>query len=127
MLSESDLAWLREQFERCREWIQDALDRDMIGTHNIDDIFDGIVSGQAQLWPCANAALVTDIEEYPRCKILRGWLAGGKLEEIVATEPVIREWAKAQGCNRVIIAGRRGWVRVFDGYHETHTVVARSI
>lgn len=122
----SDAAWLREHFDRCRDLIQQVLDRG-IGTHNIDDVWDEIAAGNAQLWPTTNSVMITNVEKYPRAKVLRGWLAAGDLKEIVATEAVIRDWAKKQGCDLVILGGRRGWLRAFPGYRETHTLMSRRI
>lgn len=122
----SYISWLWQQFERNRDLIQEVLDRG-IGTHDIDDVWKEIENGNAQLWPTTNSVMVTNVEQYPRAKVLRGWLAAGDLKEIVATEAVIRDWAKKQGCNLVILGGRRGWLRVFPGYKETHTLMSRRI
>lgn len=123
----SDIAWLREHFERCKPWIQAALDREMVATHTIEDVWDKIERGTAQLWPGSTSVCVTNIDEYPRAKILVGWLAGGDLMDILATEPVIRNWAKKQGCDAVMLVGRRGWARAFPGYTETHTVTMKRL
>lgn len=125
-MTDDELAWLAHEFERTRHWIEAALDHD-IGTHDIDDVWNAIEAGAAQLWPTPNAVMVTAIEEYPRKKMLRGWLAGGSLREIINAEPDIRAWAERQGCNLVLIAGRRGWARVFPGYREVHTTIVRSL
>lgn len=126
-MNASDIAWLRESFERCKPWIQAALDRESVCTHTVDDVWDEVESGTAQLWPTANSVCVTNIDTYPRAKILRGWIAGGDLKEILATEPVIRNWAERQGCAAVMIVGRRGWARAFPNYVETHSVVMRGL
>lgn len=125
-MSDSNISWLWQQFERNRDLIQEVIDRG-IGTHDIDDVWKEIESGNAQLWPTANSIMITNIETYPRAKVLRGWLAAGDLKEIVSTEEVIRNWAKKQGCDLVIIGGRRGWLRAFPGYKETHTLMSRRI
>ena len=118
--------WLAYHFQRTKPWIEAALARD-VGTHNIEDVWAALETGHAQLWPTQNAVCVTTIENYPRAKALRGWLAGGNLHEIVETEPVIRAWAKRMGCDLMLIGGRRGWLKAFEGYEEAHTVMARKL
>jgi hypothetical protein len=125
-MTDEELDWLRTEFARCRPWLEAALAHD-IGTHSIDDVRADIESGRAQLWPGVNAAMVTNIETYPHAKVCRGWLSGGDLAEIVATEPKVRDWATRQGCGAVMIVGRRGWARVFPGYRETHAIVTRML
>lgn len=124
--AERTAAWIMAEFDRVAPFLQGALDRDL-GTHDLEDVRDLLLSAPVQLWTTANAAMVTVVETYPRKKMLRGWLSGGKLEEIVAYEPKIRDWAKRQGCDLIVIGGRKGWLRAFEGYQEASTVIAREI
>lgn len=126
-MTEAEITWLRSEFERCKPWIEAALKRDVIGTHDADDVWNVIEAGQAQLWPTPNSAVVTKIDTYPKARILQAWLAGGKLREIRSTEARIREWAKAAGCDFFVIAGRRGWARALKGYREVLAVSARDL
>lgn len=125
-MGDDERAWLRAQFERCAPWLQAALDRD-VGTHALEDVWALIESGIAQLWPTPDGAMVTVVETYPKAKVLRGWLAGGDLRQIQKSEPTIRAWAKDVGCTLVMIGGRRGWLKAFDGYREFYTVMVREI
>lgn len=125
-MTAEEMGWLASEFCRCRPWLQAALDRD-IGTHTLDDVWQLLVTGPVQLWPTPNAAMVTMIEQYPRRKLLRGWLSGGDLEEIQAHEPVIRAFAEREGCDGVMISGRRGWAKAFDGYREVASMMVRDL
>lgn len=125
-MTADDLAWLREQFNRCRPWLQAALDRD-IGTHDIDDVWQAIERGEAQFWPLAKSAIVTVVEDYPKGKALRWWLAGGELAELVPHESIISAWAIGQGCKMAFVGGRRGWVRALPGYHEAYSVAVKGL
>ena len=126
-MTAQETAWLATEFLRCQEWIQAALDRDF-GTHEIGDVWDLLKDGgPAQLWPLPNAVMVTVIDQFPRKKVLRGWLSGGDLKEIQEREPTIRAWGKKSGCDAVAIGGRRGWLRAFDGYQEVSTMIVRHL
>lgn len=120
------MAWLATEFLRCRPWLQAALDRD-VGTHTLDDVWHLLATGPVQLWPTPNAAMVTVVEQYPQAKLLRGWLSGGSLREIQAHEPIIRAFGEREGCSKVLINGRRGWLGAFDGYREVSTTMVRDI
>lgn len=119
-------AWISIEFDRVAPFLQGALDRDL-GTHSLEDVRDLLLTGPVQLWTTPNAAMVTVVETYPRKKMLRGWLSGGKLEEIVEQEPKIRAWAERQGCDLIVIGGRAGWLRAFDGYERASTVIVRHL
>lgn len=125
-MTEEELGWITTEFNRCRPFIQAALDRDL-GTHDIEDVRVLVESGVAQIWPTKNAAMISVVETYPKAKVLRGWLSGGDLTEIQQSEPVIRKWAEGQGCDLVLIGGRKGWLRAFDGYREACTVMFRKL
>lgn len=97
-------------------------------THTKEQIADLIRDGRAQLWPTKNAAMLTSVEVYPSgLKELRGWLAGGELSEIKEWTPIIEAWAKENECRRVLISGRRGWLKAFDGYYDAGAILAKDI
>lgn len=68
--------------------------------------------------------------DYPQCRDLHIFLAGGNLGEL-------KHWyaheapkaARALGCNRITLSGRRGWVRALRdaGGVELCTTVVRSL
>src|SRR4051812_28938576 len=39
----------------------------------------------------------------------------------------IETYAKAEGCARVRIYGRKGWVRVLDGYRIDHVILGKAL
>ena len=117
-MTEDELKWLRGQFERCTPWIQAALDRD-IGAFNIDDVWEYIATGKAQLWALPESVVITALEHFPRKTVLRYWLCGGDLEDCLKAEANIEAWAKRAGAVCAVIGGRRGWVRALKGYRET--------
>ena len=119
---------LFDELNRCRPWLQAALD--LSGdTHTWDDIVSGIYSGQMQFWPAERGCAVTEIVTYPRKKVLHIFLAGGEMDQIVDMDDSATEFAKAQGCSALTIAGRKGWKKVLEhkGYKEQFTTLAKEI
>lgn len=112
------------ELERCRPWIEAALEYSN-GHHEFEDIVDGIVKGNLQLWPGPDGCMVTELIQYPRKKMLNIFLAGGTLEQMHDMANDMRAWAKAQGCDGAMLSGRRGWVREMrkHGWKELWTTV----
>lgn len=126
-MTEDQIAWLAEEFSRCSGWIQAALDRD-IGTHDLEDLWTDIERGAAQLWPLPNGVIVTVVEEYPKLKLLRFWLAGGDLGELVEHEKIIANvFREKEGCSFASFIGRRGFLRTLPGYDEVYAVGVRRL
>lgn len=116
------------ELERCRQWIEDALERGD-DTHDYEDIVAGITSGKMQLWPAKDSCLVTEIIKYPKKKAINMFLIGGKLDTVLDMEKDVIEWAKAQKCDLIIGTGRKGWKKVLSplGYQEAHITMAKEI
>jgi hypothetical protein len=116
-------------WKRCIPIIESALQYSG-GTHNIDDIERAITTKTMQFWPGAQSAVITEIQVYPRLKALHYFLAGGNLEELARMRPIIEHWAESIGCQRVTLAGRRGWIRSFladEGYQEKWAVMSKEL
>ena len=104
---------LEQEFARCKSWIEDALEYSG-GTHDIDDIWEGIKNGTFLLWPAKESAAVTIFYVYPKKKILHIFLAGGKLEELLDMWDSMEIYAKATGCASLSVSGRKGWMRALE-------------
>jgi hypothetical protein len=127
MLSENELEWLRGQFDRCWPWLEAAL-KEHPDTYRREHVWADIEAEHAQLWPLPNGAVMTSIYTYPTGKKeLRGWLAGGDLDEIKKAEPVIGQWGKDAGCVTFLLTGRRGWKRALKGYQEVAAFLRRDL
>jgi hypothetical protein len=114
--------------EHCRKWIEDALEYSG-GTHDFQDVADGILSGRMQLWPAEKGCAVTEIVEFPKKRTLNVFLAGGEMDTIVDMLKSAETWGKAQGCSAMTVAGRKGWKRVLapHGFNEVFTVLELKI
>lgn len=119
----------RSQWERCKEWIASALPYAR-GTYTIEDVEDGIAKGRLIFWAGARSAVITEILNYPRKKVLHYFLLGGELDELIHfMEPRITAWAKSQGCTAVSGAGRPGFERAFakSGFERAWVVIYKEI
>lgn len=101
-------AWIR-----CRGWLLPALEP---GCGAEADLVGELVAGSAQLWAGERAAMVTQCVGDEQGPCLHVWLAGGDLTEILRMKDGVEAWARAQGCERITINGRRGWTRVLRGH-----------
>lgn len=96
--------------------------------HSIEDVADAIDRGDAQLWCGDKSVLVTEMLKYPRRKVCRIWLASGEKDELVYRMlPDVETWAASRGCAAVEVVGRKGWLRLLDGYTQPATVLSKEI
>jgi tagatose-1,6-bisphosphate aldolase len=119
---------LREEMERCREWIEAALEHGG-GTHDFDDICEAVSSGYMQFWPADDACAVTEVITYPKKKVLHIFLAGGNKDTILDMNESAIEFAKQLGCDGMTICGRAGWARELKshGWKEQYRSLVRDI
>lgn len=119
---------LDDEIERCRPWIEAALEYSG-GTHLFEDVVKGIKTGYMQFWPAPDGCAVTEIITFPRKKVFHIFLAGGKKGQIVDMDDSAMHFARAQGCTGMTIAGRRGWARVLlnKGWTEAFTTLQKDI
>jgi hypothetical protein len=98
-------------FQKVEKILERALEYD--NTHNMQDVADCIDSCTMQLWPGVNSAVVTQVQNFPRMKVLHIFLAGGNLEELETLTPHIQKFAEYMGCQKITLTGRKGWSRTF--------------
>lgn len=116
------------ELERCRPWIEAALRRSG-GTHEYSDVFDAVLAGTMQLWPAPRGCAITEIVVYPRKTLLNVFLAAGELDQVTDGIEAVAAWAREQGCDGMIMSGRRGWERVLGnrGWSRLHSVMTREV
>lgn len=113
---------------RCWPWLESAIRRGMPGgilTHNLEDVIQLVLNGDAQLWSVEDGCMLTYITTFPRCKIVEVWCMGGNFENIAEThELAMVDFAKSIGATALHVRGRRGWARRLKsrGY-EQHQVI----
>jgi hypothetical protein len=79
---------------------------------------------KAQVWYSDNAAIVTEIKEYPKARVIEGLIAAGDLGEIVnILIPKAEDWGRSIGCTLAMIQSRPGWARQLKSHgYATHQV-----
>ena len=82
-------------------------------SHTFEDVVALVASGAAQAWPGPASIIITEIVTFPRWSVLNFFLAAGRMSELQAMTPHILDWAKAHGCTRATLVGRKGWARSF--------------
>ena len=71
--------------------------------------------GRAKLWPGKGSAIVTEIERYPTETVMRFWLGGGDMDELLGMAPGVMAEGRMQGCASAIVEGRKGWEKALKG------------
>jgi hypothetical protein len=116
------------EFERCRPWIEAAMQYSG-GTHDFSDIANGVSSGRMQFWPAPRGAAITEILVYPKKKVLNVFLAGGDMAQVLDMIADAKAWGKCHGCTSISMTGRKGWARVLNkhGWKEQFVTMAQDI
>lgn len=106
-----------------------ALKREGSGRYELSDVLTGLLQEKAKLWVAwnsetktADAAIVTELVDYPRARELRIQIVGGRNMKawIEEAKDTLEQYARAQGCRFMCGSLRRGWIRIGgDGWHET--------
>lgn len=105
-----------DEWNRCVPWLEAALEKSG-NTHTIWDVWTKLSNGEAQFWPAPSWAAVTQLADYPRKKVLRIWLAGGNLDDLLKEGlPTAYDFAQQHGCSAVEVEGRGGWAKKLKNY-----------
>lgn len=98
-------------------------------THTLGDVVRQIMDGKAQYWESEGAAIITEIHDTPRMRLVHFWLATGELKEVISLSTEVLRWAESIGCKEASLAGRRGWQKVLasEGWKPRLVLMGRSI
>lgn len=100
-------------------------------SHSQDIDFD-VLNGDGLLWIAWNghaveAAATTSLIETDTEKICVMTACGGaNMRRWIGLLGKIEDYAKAEGCSRVRIFGRKGWVRVLEGYRVRNVILEKD-
>ena len=94
------------ELDRCKTWIEAALEYSG-GTHDFEDVVQGITLGTMQLWPTPKGCIVTEIVIYPKKKVLNVFLGGGELEQIMDMLRILNNVRRKRWLNHFRSIGSR--------------------
>lgn len=113
-------------YEKWRHRLARANDADLIPITHVDELLAG---GLAQYWATDDAAIVTQLKEWPGGAVtIEVIAAAGKKADI--TGPLhesAAEWARANGATHIMVAGRDGWRRELPEYRHYQTLLLKEI
>ena len=117
-----------ENFEKCCESIQKALDYGK-NSHTLDDVRESIAKGDMFYHSLGNSFIITEVHVFPQYYNLHGFLAGGHTEELKKIMPYLEQKAKEVGCKYTTLTGRKGWERAFKdvGYKPTFYTLDKEL
>ena len=103
------------------------------GLNAFEDIEADVLSGRSLLWLAwsgcaveAAAATVLINSEIGKVCIITVCGGSGRRRWLPLLDQ-IEAYAKREGCARVRIYGRRGWLRVLDGYAQKHVIMDKEL
>jgi hypothetical protein len=97
------------------------------------DIEADILSGRSLLWMAwsgrtVEAAVATILINSEAGKVCVITVCGGSdMKRWLPLIERIEAYAKAEGCKRVRIYGRKGWLHVLDGFEEKHVIMDKEL
>jgi len=124
----------REDINYVWQQVKPLVIRALDDTYTARDVLDGIILNKFQLFISWNnnkveSAVVTEVADYPRKRILRYVLAGGDnldnwLESI---QNKIEEFAINNYCQAIEVAGRKGWLRKLKGFEQKIYIMSKEL
>jgi len=120
---------MQVKIEQFRDHIEAAL-AFADDSHSFADIKRGVEKGELQFWPGFSSVIITEIVQVPRYRALNLFLAGGNISELQAMLPELEKFAGQVGADRIILNGRKGWLRSFlvhEGYAEKSVTLEKKI
>lgn len=111
------------EWERCREWIIPALEDTTEAA-----LLEELASGEAQIWGGQRSAAVTQLLLLDE-PVVMIWIAGGDMQELMAMQPGLEAWGRANGAVALRVSGRKGWNRALRGagFERVGEVLRRKI
>jgi hypothetical protein len=112
-------------YDRFRPLLTEAIDGRF---HTIGHLDWMVRTGRAQYWQGRDAAMATEVRDYPGCRAIHGLAAAGDLDEIrTVLIPAAEAWGRSLGCAYAIVESRSGWQRALRNHgYELHQVALRK-
>lgn len=98
-----------------------------------EDIESDVLSGRSLLWLAWNGRVILAAAATTMIKTEAGRVCviaacgGANMKRWLPLLGEIEAYARSEGCARMRIFGRKGWLRVLDGYHEGHVIIDKEL
>lgn len=123
MISDPRLA---PHWDRCWPMLAPAVALDP--TTNRTFLESDIDAGRVQFWPASDCALITSIVTHRTgLKDCVVWFGGGGLRGLVRMQDMARRFARENHCDRLVVYGRRGWLRALSNAEEVMTIMIEDL
>lgn len=107
--------------------IEEAM-RSQGDTLDFNYVLECLENGRMQSFSEGDSLLITEIQNYPKKKVLHVVAAVGEMDEILKMEPRFEEFARRMGCSMITASGRSGWSRVAtEGWNTLYTTYGKDI
>lgn len=99
------------------------------GAHSYDDVCADVLSGKLLLINNDDAAVFVEIVDYTNYKAFHVFVAVGELSAVLELEKDLPDLAKACGCSKLSLAGRKGWVRTLTqlGWRQSLVIMTKDV
>ena len=81
------------------------------GLYTFDEVMERVQSGKMQAFCEGDTLVITEIQTYPRKKVLNVNYVVGRMEDLGAVIPKLVEFQEAVGAEFIGATGRIGWVK----------------
>lgn len=125
-----DPARIDEMWPHVRDKIRSAVERTELSS--FADIESDVLTGMQLVWIAWNggeimaAATTQLVKPYDKVCVLTA-CSGYDRAQWLSLFDQIENYAKAEGCTKMRIFGRKGWERVLDGYRVEHVVLEKAL
>lgn len=113
-------------YEKWRHRLARANDPRLIPITHIDEL---LIQGAAQFWATDDAAMVTELKEWPGGAVtIEPIAAAGKKGDILGPlQASAQAWGKANRATIVRVVGRDGWRRELSEFRHYQTILMKDI
>lgn len=113
-------------YQKWRHRLARANNPQLIPITHIDQL---LIDGAAQFWATDDAAIVTQLREWPGGAVtIEVTAAAGKKADILGPlHSAAAAWATENGATHILVAGRDGWRRELDGFRHYQTLLIKDL
>jgi hypothetical protein len=113
-----------------RDRLKAAINRTELSS--FDDLEADVLTGMQLVWLAWDGkeimAVATTQLVKPRNKVcVLTACAGRDRDQWLPLFAKIEQYAKDEGCTKMRIYGRKGWIRVLDGYYVEHVILEKAL